>query len=350
MNAAHDKEDRKDVIAVLDNIDDYARKLQAMLVEKAYDPSPYKEIAIRDGPSKKERLIHVPQYWPDQCVHHALMNILKPPFLRRMYYWSCGSLPERGTKRAKQGIERATLHRPQEAKYAVQMDAEKFYASIPHDKLKASLRRIIKDVDTLWLIDVIIDSHDEGLPIGNYTSGWFANMYLTPLDWYIKQTLKIKRYVRNMDDIVLTGPNKRKLHKAARAILEYMREELGLKMHDNWNVFKVRREGDGKKNRPIDFVACCFCIGYTTLRKRNALALMRQSRKIQRTLKRGGKITPHVASGFSARVGQLKHYSAAGLKKKYVDPVPMKLIKGVIRNESKRQQSAKQCIQHRAAA
>ena len=191
----------------------------------------------------------------------------------------------------------------------------KFYASIPHDKLKASLRRIIKDVDTLWLIDVIIDSHDEGLPIGNYTSGWFANMYLTPLDWYIKQTLKIKRYVRNMDDIVLTGPNKRKLHKAARAILEYMREELGLKMHDNWNVFKVRREGDGKKNRPIDFVACCFCIGYTTLRKRNALALMRQSRKIQRTLKRGGKITPHVASGFSARVGQLKHYSAAGLKK-----------------------------------
>ncbi len=345
QNAAHDKRGRPEVQKVLNRLDAYADALHAMLVGKTYKPSIYRTIKVRDGPSKKERAVQVPRYWPDQCVHHALMNVLEQPFLQRMYYWSCGSLPGRGIRRAKQGVERATLHDQRKAKYAAKLDIKKCYASIPNDRLKAAFRRIIKDADALWIIDAIIDSC-EGLPIGNYTSAWFANLYLTPLDWYIKQELGVEHYVRYMDDMVLMGPNKRKLHKAIRAVQTYTREKLGLELHDNWNVFRVRREGDGNKNRPIDFVSYCFCLGYTTLRKRNALAIMRQSRRIQKVLERGGRITYKTAAGFTSRAGQVKHCNADGLKRKYIDVVPMKLLKGVIRNESKRKHGADERIQH----
>lgn len=78
----------------------------------------------------------------------------------------------------------------------------------------------------LWLIDSIIDSSKEGLPIGNYTSQWFANFYLEDLDHYIKETLKVKYYIRYMDDMVLFSNNKKELKKVKLAIDDFLKKKI----------------------------------------------------------------------------------------------------------------------------
>lgn len=97
------------------------------------------------------------------------------------------------------------------------MDISKFYPSINKVLLKKSFRRLIKDNEVLWLIDTIIDSTDKGIPIGNYTSQWFANWYLQDLDHYIKEVLHVKYYYRYIDDMVLFGRNKKGIAQSTQS-------------------------------------------------------------------------------------------------------------------------------------
>ncbi|MDL2318787.1 RNA-directed DNA polymerase [Eubacteriales bacterium OttesenSCG-928-A19] len=335
--AAKEKKYRAEVKTVLQQIDEYAICLHELIATHSYKPTPYRIIRVADGLQRKEREIQVPAFFPDQCIHHALMNILAPLLEKRMYYWSCGSRRGKGIAHAKKGIERATLQDPKHAKYAVKLDIAKCYPSIDNARLFAAFQGIVKDPDALRLIRIIIGSC-EGLPIGNYTSAWFCNFYLTRLDRIVKEKHKIRHYVRYIDDMVLIDSNKRKLRRAILEVERYARDSLGLTLHDHWSIFKVRRAGDGKKNRPIDFVGYCFCVGYTTLRKRNALAIMRQSRRIRKRQAIGRAVSFRMAAGFLSRTGQLKHCKAQRLKQKYVDTVNITELKEVIRNESARQQ------------
>jgi len=346
--ASRGKKNRRIVKKVNCHLNKYAYSLSKILKAEAYKLTPYRDVFIQDGPSRKERIIQVPAFWPDQCIHHALMIILQPRITKRSYYWSCGNIPDRGLSRGMRGVERATLHDVKQAKYCAKLDLSKFYSSVPHDRMKSDFRRSFKDKKLLRLIDTVIDSHPNGLPIGNYTSAWFANHYLTPLDNFIKAGesvggLGIKHYIRYVDDMVLFSGNKKRLHAAVRRIIAFANEVLGIKVKENWQVFPVRRDRRmrGKRGgRPVDYLGFCFCLGYTTLRKRNALALMKKSRKLQKRIMRRQPISFRAASGFISRIGQAKHCDSLGLRRKYVDVIPLKILKGVIRRESKRRQCA----------
>ncbi len=161
-------------------------------------------------------------------------------------------------------------------KYCLKLDVAKFYPSVDNEILKRMFRRKIKDEDCLWLIDAIVDSN-QGLPIGNYTSQWFANVFLEGLDHFIKQKLGTKHYIRYVDDIVLLGPSKKSLHKARIAIAGYL-GSINLKLKSNWQVFKVA-------SRAIDFLGLRFFRDKTILRKRNALRIRRRFKKIANKLK-----------------------------------------------------------------
>lgn len=125
-------------------------------------------------------------------------------------------------------------------------------------------------------------------------------------------------------------------------MMERIAKWFNLTLHSNWQIFKVRREGEGNRNRPIDFVGHRFCLGYTLLRKRNALSLMRQSRRLRKTMRNGIPFTQ--ASGFISRAAQCKDIKAFGLKRKFVDVIPLKRIKEVIRNASKKSDGPGLCI------
>jgi len=205
------KTKRKNVEKILDSPTYYAMQVQKLLKEKKYIPSPYIEMTIHDGASRKERVIYKPRFYPDQVVHWALMLQIEPLLLKGMYEFSCASIKGRGIKRGMNYLKRILVQDRKYTKYCLKLDVKKFYPSIDKEILKSKFRKIIKDKDTLNLIDVIINSGIEGLPIGNYTSQWFANFYLKDLDHYIKEELKVKYYIRYMDDMVLFSNNKKEL-------------------------------------------------------------------------------------------------------------------------------------------
>lgn len=270
QKASRGKRHHRSVSKVMDDLDRYALKIQAMLKDKTYVPCRYSTMQIKDGATKKVREIKKPKFYPDQIIHWALMLQIEPILMRGMYHYNCGSIPGKGASHGQNAIKR-WLRDSKNTKYCFKMDVSKYYPSIKNDIIKQQFRRLLKDNDTLQLIDVIIDSSD-GLPIGNYTSGWLANLHLTPLDHAIKKLPGVVYYVRYVDDLVLFGPNKRKLHKARLEIAK-MLAELQLTIKGNWQVFKT-------DSRPVDFLGLRFYRYHTTLRRRNALRIKRRCRKI----------------------------------------------------------------------
>ncbi len=271
MNSSLGKRDQKRVKEIIDNPEKYARQIQKMLVNKSYVPSPYIVKTLKDGATQKTRTICKPKYFPDQVIHWALMQQIQPILLRGMYLYTCGSVPGRGTGLGQKTLRKWLDKDYKGTKYCFKMDIRKFYPSVDNELLKQMFRRKIKDRDCLWLIDIIIDSA-QGLPIGNYTSQWFSNFFLEGLDHYIKETLGVKYYIRYVDDLVLLGPNKKKLHSAKRLICGYL-SGVKLEMKDNWQVFKVN-------SRDIDFLGFRFFRNKTILRKRNALRIKRRFKRI----------------------------------------------------------------------
>lgn len=308
LKASLGKRDQKRVRRVLDNLNEAAAEIQRMVSTKTYEPSPYAIKTVRDGARQKERTIYKPRFYPDQIIHWALMLQLEPVIMRGMYRYNCGSVPGRGTSDGQNALRRWLDTDRRGTKYCLKMDISKFYPSVDNEILKQMFRRKIKDEDCLWLIDTIIDSA-QGLPIGNYTSQWFANFYLQGLDHFIKQELQIKYYIRYVDDLVLLGSNKKKLHAARRAIDGHL-TSIGLQLKGNWQVFRV-------DDRGIDFLGFRFFRDRTILRKRNALRIRRRLRKIQKK----GHLSYKDACAVVSYWGWIKRSDSYGFYQKYVEPI-----------------------------
>lgn len=274
MKASLGKRNKKFVKRIIESIDFYAGEVRNFLIEKSYIPSPYAIKIILDGANQKERTIYKPRFYPDQIIHWTLMLQLHSIVMSGMYEYTCGSVPGRGTSYAQKALRRWLNNDYRGTKYCLKLDISKFYPSIDLILLKQMFRQRVKDKDCIWLIDAILDSNPSGLPIGNYTSQWFSNFYLQGLDHFIKEKLQIKYYIRYVDDLVLLGGNKKKLHRARIAIDEYL-SGINLRIKRNWQVFLVNA-------RAIDFLGFRFFRNKTILRKRNALRIRRRMAKISK--------------------------------------------------------------------
>ena len=176
----------------------------------------------------------------------------------------------------------------------------------------------------LDLVAKILKNGGDKLPIGYYTSQWFSNFYLEELDHYIKEELKIKYYVRYVDDMVMIDSNKRKLHKAIKKIDEYL-HTIGLKLKDNWQVWAIN-------SRPIDFVGFRFYGDKTLLRKKIFFRLCRRVR----TVKKSRHISAWQAMSILSLIGWLKHINARNFYKACIYPyTPKNKLKKIVSNYSK---------------
>jgi hypothetical protein len=318
------KRNRPYVKKIVDNIDHYAQEVQQMLINKTYVHSPYTIKTIRDGPSQKERQIFKPRYYPDQIIHWSLMLQLHELIMHGMYEYSCGSIPGRGTSYGQKHLRKWLDKAYKGTKYCLKMDISKFYPSIDTGILKKMLRQKIKDQDCLWLLDQIIDSNPQGLPIGNYTSQWLSNFFLQAMDHHIKERLGAKYYVRYVDDLVILGPNKRELHQIRREIEEYLKS-ISLHLKGDWQVFLITK-------RAIDFLGLRFFRDRTILRKRNALRIRRRMEKIHRKL----ELTYRDACAVVSYWGWIKRSDSFNFYNRYVKPkVNLRSAKGVISNYAK---------------
>ncbi len=154
------------------------------------------------------------------------MNVCHEYFERHLVFDSYASRKGKGVHAA---LARAR-HFAGEYPWYLKLDVRKFFDSVHHEALKAQLARMFKDARVLEIFEKIIDSYaaspGRGLPIGNLTSQYFANHFLSGLDHFIKETLRMPAAVRYMDDIVLWHRDKSALKHAFRAIVGYVETEL----------------------------------------------------------------------------------------------------------------------------
>lgn len=222
---------RDNVLAFNYNLESELINLQRELETRTYQPSAYKTFEIVEP---KRRIISAAPY-RDRVVHHALCNAIVPIFERTFIHDSYANRLGKGNHRAlKRFVEFSRSNR-----YVLQCDICKYFPSIDRNVLKALVRRKIKCPHTLWLVDSIIDSStpqeptDErirGLPIGNLTSQFFANVYLNGFDRFVKEQLKVKNYLRYVDDFALFDSDRGFLVEA-RLQSEVYLAALGLQIH-----------------------------------------------------------------------------------------------------------------------
>lgn len=229
--------------------------LHEQLKNKTFRTSKYETFTIFEP---KERLIFRLPYYPDRIVHHAVMNILEPIWVKTFTTDTYACVKHRGIHGAMVKVKEA-LKDVDNTQYCLKIDIQKYYPSIDHDILKQIVRKKIKCKDTLQLLDSVIDSAP-GVPIGNYLSQYFANLYLTYFDHYIKEQLKIKYFFRYADDMVFLHKDKAFLHALLVNINQYLTENLNLTIKDNYQVFPVDARG-------IDYVGFVFYHGHTAMRK-----------------------------------------------------------------------------------
>ena len=276
---------------------------------------------IYDGIQRKKRTIIVPTF-REQIIHHMVVNILKPIIMKSIIGQSYGSIPGRGAHLAKKHIEKM-IRKGEDIKYCLKMDIKKYFDSIPHDKLKAFFERKIKDQKFLGVLNEITDVIDHGMPLGFYTSQWIANWYLSNLDHYIKEHLYAPHYYRYMDDMVIFGSNKRKLHKT-RLCIEKELKDLGLEMKSNWQVFRFTS---------LDFMGFRFWRDRTTLRRKIMLKATRKARRIAKKQ----RITAHDARQMLSYLGWFKCTDTYNVLEniifKYVD---LRELRKIISNADKK--------------
>lgn len=217
--------------------------LRKEIKEETYRPAPYRYFTIYDP---KERIISVAQF-RDRVAHHAVVGVLEPIFDPSFIHDSYATRKGKGSHKAVRRAQ-AFLQRYQ---FYLKIDIDKYFDNINHRILLKLIGTKVKDSRFLHLLERIIMNSDisrglmegKGLPIGNLTSQFFANVYLNSLDHHIKDALGEKGYVRYMDDMVFFSDSRDHLKRVLKDVEGYLVDHLRLRLKDRASIINSRLHG-----------------------------------------------------------------------------------------------------------
>lgn len=220
--AAKGKRYASEVLDYFARLETHIPRLREQILSGAVEVGDYRYFKVYEP---KERQICASAF-SEQVLHHALMNICHQRFEQAQIFDSYASRKDKGTYAA---LARArAFNRPE--RWFLKLDVRKFFESIHHEVVQEQLTWLFKDSRLLAIFSKIIGSYaahpQRGLPIGNLTSQYFANHYLSGLDHIIREQLRIKSYVRYMDDMVLWHPDKEVLKDAHAVVKTYVETDL----------------------------------------------------------------------------------------------------------------------------
>ncbi|MBI4895842.1 MAG: group II intron reverse transcriptase domain-containing protein [Candidatus Aenigmarchaeota archaeon] len=252
--AAKGKFSRQDVQKFLFNYEKELLQLKHELEYFEYNPHPLKKFIIQDP---KTRTIHASDF-RDRVVHHALVNILQlisePMFIYDSFANQIGKGTHKALKRFDKfkrkvsnngAIIRDARYSNQVSGYVLKADIKHYFQTVDHEVLLNILSRKIKDENVIRLVKKILDNHvnkekGKGMPLGNLTSQFFANVYLNELDQFVKHTVKAKYYIRYVDDFVLLDSSKQVLEEQMKQIDSFLQDKLKLELHpDKSGIFPI---------------------------------------------------------------------------------------------------------------
>lgn len=304
LKAAHrkaiiGKKTMQNVMKFNKNVEDNLTAIQELLISKKFRTSEYHQKIVYEP---KKRTIYALPFSPDRIVQHAVMNVVTPIWEKLFISDTYACITGRGTHNG----SRRTMGFVRSNKYVLKCDISKFYPSVDQDILMKIIERKIKCRDTLWLLDEIVHSFPGGknVPIGNYTSQWFGNLYLNELDQYIKSELHIKDYVRYCDDFCIFHNDKSVLKDTAEKVREFIDEKLLLKF-SKCSVFPV--------SQGVDFLGYRHFDNYILLRKSTAKRVRKRLEQLPRLYEKGEITAEQYRSSVCSTWGWLKHANTYNL-------------------------------------
>ncbi len=332
--AARGKRSRPDVAAFLMNLEVEVPRLRRELEGGEYRPGPYRTFTIEEP---KRRMISAAPF-RDRVVHHALVRVLEPVFERRFTADSYACRRGFGTHRALRRAHAAARRHP----FVLKCDVVKFFPSLDHEILLDLLARKIKCGRMLELARTIVAGSNpqlphavyfpgddlftphqrrRGLPIGNQTSQFFANVYLDPLDHFVREQLRPADYVRYADDFLLFGRDRAELENMRARIERYL-VRLRLLIHPcKSRVYRCR---DG-----VTFLGWRVFPGHLRLSRGNVVRFKRRAREMQRAFARGDMTWPDIHGRIRAWIAHAEHGNTWRLRERVLGDIVFRKGSGV---------------------
>lgn len=277
----------------------------------------------------------------DRVVHHLLVNYLEPiwepKFIGQSYSCRKGKGAHKAIGDLKRYIRKVSENFQKKA-YFLQTDVQGFFPGLKKDILFNLIKRHTKNPDILWLSKIIvfqdptqnyhkkgqialfkdIPAHkslfkvpkDQGLPIGNLTSQFFANVYLNELDQFVKHKLKAKFYLRYVDDLILLDQDKEQLKRWQEQIDEFLEERLKLRLHPKKQILQ-------SIDKEINFLGYIVKPNYSLVRRRTVKSLKRKLWNFnwKKDLPQPAEVQQMVAT-VNSYYGQFRHANSFGLRQK----------------------------------
>lgn len=296
--------------------------LSKTLQDHSYQPGGYTPFWVFDK-GKKRYISRAP--YRDRVVHHALINIIKPVFDPTLITDCYANRKGKGTHRC---VDHAQAFCAKN-RYVLQCDISKYFPSIDHQILKQIVRRKISDSEILWLVDTIIDASNEqeepycwyfpgddlitplvrrrGIPIGNLTSQFFANLYMSGLDHFVKEKLHCRFYLRYVDDFLCFDNEKGRLHEYKKKISIYL-EGLRLVLHPKKSLVFPTRIG-------IPFLGYKIFPHYSRLSKQNSMGFRKRLQHYCQEYSTGKKDLHDFTPSIQAWIAHAEHANTFQLRK-----------------------------------
>lgn len=244
-NCRKSKQHKGEIIRFEANLSFNLINLSKDLISKKYKLGKYKKFKIYEP---KERDIEALPF-KDRVVIRCFCDlVLKPKIESKLIYDNCACRKKKGThfaiNRLHKFLKYEYLKKGDNNLYFLKCDIQKYFPSINHDILLSILKEIDFSSDEMWLIEKLIKEQPNeasvGLPLGNQSSQWFALLYLNKVDRFIKEKLRIKSYVRYMDDMILIHSDKEYLRKCKEEIQKLCDTKLSLGLNDKTQIGVVR--------------------------------------------------------------------------------------------------------------
>lgn len=287
-NAARGKRTRSEVRRYAGNLDGELEALRLGILNQNYPVGRYATFRIFDP---KPRLIHAPCF-RERVLHHALIAKVGPVLDRAL-------VDDTFACRTGKGAHAAALRAQQHVRrfpWYGQIDIRAYFASIDHARLHAMLTRRFKHPGLLHLLHRILQGQaaelGRGLPIGALTSQHFANLYLSPLDRFLLEELRLPGIARYMDDSVFFGHSRQQVHDALHAVHHFAEQRLGLTLRPD---YRLQRSQQG-----LSFVGFRIFAGTIRLSRRRAERYRRARRRWEDAYLRGAIDARTLQAGYAS--------------------------------------------------